>query len=260
MGVFQLVGASQDGRAAVLEWPRLGSTTFAVVSPGRTQLVKLAGKNWGFDALRGNRLVLIRYRQTGYEIRLYDLATSTLAQAPLKDPHGSELIWGSAFARASSPDGRILYTLYIGPNGGTMIHALDLVHATARCIDLPGTGNYNAAITTALAVSHDGRTVYAVAPGYSRVTAVDTASRKVRWSVRANFGAWANDGAGMATLSPDGKRLAVTDARHLWFVDLPGRRVRIAGLRTVVGLGWSPGRRDLWVVGKGSRVSRLSPG
>ena len=48
-------------------------------------------------------------------MRLYDLATNTLSAAPLKDPGESATISGFPFARVSSPDGRYLFTLYLGP-------------------------------------------------------------------------------------------------------------------------------------------------
>ena len=79
------------------------------------------------------------------------VAASSTAK-PLKDPHESGTIWGQPYSRLASTDGRYLFTLYIGSNGGSMIHALDLDTATARCIDLPGTGDYLASTAWALAL------------------------------------------------------------------------------------------------------------
>ena len=70
---------------------------------------------------------------------------------------------------SSSADGRYLFTLYIGSNGGSMVHELDLKTATARCIDLPGTGDYASSTSWALVLAKDGRTLWAVSPGYGRV-------------------------------------------------------------------------------------------
>ena len=111
----------------------------------------------------------------GYQVRLVDLATGKLASSPLKDPHESGTIWGQPFSRLASPDGRFLFTLYLGSNGGAMMHELDLKAAKARCIDLPGTGDYGSASSWALSLAPDGRTLWAVSPGYGRVVGIDVA-------------------------------------------------------------------------------------
>jgi hypothetical protein len=58
-------------------------------------------------------------------------------------------------------------------------------------------------------------------------------------------------------MSPDGERIAVTDAYHVWFVELARRKVVEGPTHVAIALGYSPDQRHLWVVGERSRVSSL---
>lgn len=255
-GRFSLVGTSQDASRAVLARTQRRSTTFAIVDSSRQQVVKLEGNSWSFDALRGSKLFLIKTLNVGYQVRLFDLATDTLAAAALKDPGESATISGMPFARAASADGRYLFTLYLGSGGNGMIHELDLAAGTARCVDLPGDGDFAAAITWALVVDPDGRTLWAVSPGYGRVVAVDVASHRVRDAYRFQRANWAQN-AGVAVMAPDGERIAFTDAQHVWFVELAERKVVAGPSHVAIALGFAPDLSRLWVVGERSRVSSL---
>ncbi|HKU57962.1 MAG TPA: hypothetical protein VJP39_00035, partial [Gaiellaceae bacterium] len=177
-----VVGTSQDGRSAVLLYTYRGSTTLQIVTPSSQRNVALKGTDWGFDALADSSLYLLRYEKNGYQVRRYDLARRRLVAQPLKDPHESSLIWGTAWSRVTSPDGRYVFTLYLGPDGGAMVHELDVRHSTARCIDLPGSGNFNLGTTYTMKLS--GKTLWAVNPGYGRVVGIDVASAKVRVAFR----------------------------------------------------------------------------
>lgn len=255
-GAFSLVGTSQDGSRAVLARTQTRSTTFAIVSRDSSRLVKLGGSQWSFDALRGTKLFLIKTLNYGYQVRLYDLATNTLVQRALKDPGESATISGSPFARVSSPDGRYLFTLYLGGGGGAMIHELDLVAGTARCIDLPGDGNFAAATTWALVTDPDGRTLWALSPGYGRVVAVDVPGHRIRRTWTFNPGIWTSN-AGAAVLSPDGSHFALTDAQHVWFIVLEPKLAVRRSVHVALALAWSPDQRHLWAIGERSRVSSL---
>jgi hypothetical protein len=258
-GAFSLVGTSQDARRAVLARTQSRSTTFAIVSRSAQRTVTLRGRNWQFDALWGSHLVLIQTLRFGYEVRLYDLRTNTLQRRPLKDPNESALISGIPFERASSATGRFLYTLYIGSDGNAMIHELDLAAGTAHCIDLPGDGNFDAAMTWAIVADRGSNTLWAVSAGYGRVVAIDGDAHVVREHFSFNRATWfANPGT--AVLAPDGQYIAVTDAQHTWFVDLAKQSVRAGPSHVAVALGFSPDERTLWVVGERSRVSPLRPG
>ncbi len=258
-GAFQLVGASQNGSRAVLERTQTRATSFAIVSGSRQRTVRLGAGHWSFDALRGSKLFLIETLKVGYQVRLFDLAGNRLAAAPLKDPGESATILGAPFARASSADGRYLFTLYIGGDGGAMIHVLDLVAGTARCVDLPGGGSFDAAMTWALVPDPDGRQVWALSPGYGRVVAVDAAAHRIRRTWRFDARGFAGN-AGVAALSPDGAHFALADGEHVWFLALEPKVSVLRRARVSTALGWSPDQRKLWLLGARSRVSSLRPG
>ena len=253
-GSFTLVGTSQDAARAVLARTQSRSTTFAIVSPHAQRIVKLGGKNWQFDALNGRYLFLIEDLHDGYKVRLYDLATNTLQPQGLKDPNESALIQGFPFERASSPNGRYLFTLYIGGNGNAMVHELDTAAGRAYCVDLPGDGDFNAAITWAIVPSRDGSTLWAVSVGYARVVAIDVAAHAAHEHAGVfNRPTWTAN-AGVAALAPDGKRLVVTDAEHTWLVSLRTFQVRRGPNHTAIALAFSTDGRRVWGVGQRSRI------
>ena len=129
-------------------------TRFLVVDlrrPTRPHLVRLSGA-FGFDALSpsGDRLYLVQgaSRPNGspgsqfdrYLVRVYDLRTGRLARRAIFDQRdGPGAMQGIATARAASPDGSWVYTLYLG-GAHAFVHALHASAAEARCIDLPWTG------------------------------------------------------------------------------------------------------------------------
>ena len=140
-----------------------------------------------------------------------------------------------------------------------MIHELDPTPATARCIDLPGTGDFGAATTWALVADPDDRNALG---GQSRATAASSRSmrrthvRRFRYSFAAAY--WIAN-AGVAAMSPDGKQIAFTDAQHVWLAVPSTRRVIHERSHVATALGWAPDQSALWVVGERSRVSRLAP-
>jgi hypothetical protein len=255
-GTFQLVGASQDGRQAVLARTQHRSTTFAVVSPTGQRIVKLGGNDWSFDALNRDNLFLIRYLSKGYEIRLLHVGAGVLDKTALKDPKGSSTIWGSPWSRLSSADGRYVFTLYVASDGSSMVHVLDTRNATARCIDLPGTGNWDSAATWTMVLDPDGLHLWAVSTGYGRVAHIDIPSRSVVDAYRFHVDAW-NTATGTAVMSPDGERIAFTDANHVWFLVLAKRKVVAGPTHVAIAMAYSPDQSRLWVVGERSRVTAL---
>jgi hypothetical protein len=243
---YSLAGVSQKGTRAVASSIVGTGTKVAIVSRGSEQTIALPGKQWDFDALRGNNLFLIKYLQLGgYQVRLVHLGSGKLDPHPLKDPHESGTIWGSPFSRLSSADGRYVFTLYIGSNGGSMVHELDLKNATARCIDLPGTGNYGSATSTALVLSHDQRTLWAVSPGYGRAVGIDVRTRKVSTALRFSLPYWNLGNGTSAALAPDGRQIALGDNEEVAVIGLAKGEVVQRGKARAIALGWSPDGR-LW--------------
>jgi hypothetical protein len=259
-GPFSLVGLSQDGKRAVLVNVSKQESTFAVVADSDEQTLTLPSKQWGFDALSGNKLYLLKYLSSGgYEIWLYDLASGQLAAKPLKDPKASSTIWGLAWARVASADGRYLFTLYVGGNGGAMVHQLDLKTSAARCIDLPGTGDFNSTTTWAMELAPNGKTLWAVNPGYGRVVGIDVTKRNVRVAFRFAKTALFAGGpvASTSTISPDGSRIALGVAGKIFYVSMAKKAVVKGVPHAAVALGYAPDGATLWVVGKGEQVTAL---
>jgi hypothetical protein len=257
---FILAGLSQDGSTAVL-WNHSPTATFViVVSKSEQTSFTLPDQNWGFDALSGNNLYLLRYLSAGYQVRRYDLGADKLDPKPLKDPKGSSTIWGSAWERVASPDGRYLFTLYLGSDGGAMVHQLNLKTSAARCIDLPGSGSFNAGSTWAMELSPDGKTLWAVSPGFGRVVGIDVGTRKVRVAFRfkrVSFGVNTAPLSSVSAMSPDGARIAVGTGGRIFFVSL-GHRTVVEGVpHAAIALGYAPDATTLWVVGRGEQVTAL---
>jgi WD40 repeat protein len=258
-GPFSLVGVSQDGGRAVLVNSTKKEATFAIVSQSGEQTFTLPTTQWAFDALSGDKLYLLKYLKSGYQIRVYDLASGQLAEAPLKDPKASSTIWGSAWERATSPDGRYLFTLYVAGNGGAMVHQLDLKTSAARCIDLPGAGDFNSTATWAMEVAPNGKTLWAVNPSYGRVVGIDVAQKKVRVAFRFKKTALYDNGpvSSVSTISPDGSRIAVGVAGKIFYVSMAQRVVARGVPHEAVALGYAPDGTTLWVIDKAQQVSAL---
>jgi hypothetical protein len=237
-GGYELVGASQDGRRAVLQ----DSNRFAIVSPHSVKKVSLSLGQWQFDALAGDNLFLIKYKtQGGYQVRLVKLSTGKVVPGVLKD-----VIWGQPFSRVASSDGRYLFTLYIGSNGAAMVHQLDLRTGAAKCIDLPGTGDFGAAATWAMTLSRDQRTLWAVSPGYGRVVGIDVATREPTAAFAISLPYWNSGTTPAATLAPDGTHVALADGETVAVVDLDAHKVVSRAHGKAKALGYSPDGAHLW--------------
>jgi hypothetical protein len=145
-------GLSENGRVLVLAQPYGGngglrpSTSFAVMRTKPLALrttVRLRG-DFGFDALSadGRTLYLIQHVSEknlfSYRVRAYDLRAGKLLAGVIADKRqASWLMNGMPVARATSPDGRWVYTLYSGSDNYPFVHALDTATRTAVCIGLP---------------------------------------------------------------------------------------------------------------------------
>jgi hypothetical protein len=236
-----LVGVSQNGKRAVVRRRNVG-TEFRIVAPGHPERVIRVGKgNWDFDALLGDHLFLIKYLGSGgYQVLLAHVGSGRLDPKPLKDPHESGTIWGQPFERIASADGRYLFTLYIGQNGGAMVHELDLRSATARCIDLPGTGDYGAATSWAMLLSKDERTLWTVSPGYGRAVGIDVATRQVSSAFGITLANWNLGNGTRAALAPDGAHVALADGKTVAVVGLAERKVVERNPVKATAVGYSP--------------------
>ena len=242
---MRFAGVSADGSRAVGFREPNGSPTVVIggASPTSWRQVPLPAGEWDFDALRGNNLFLIKYLKNGsYQVDFVDLSTDSPTAKLIKDPHESGTIWGSPFSRIASPDGRMLFTLYVAGNGAAMVHELNLAKPQARCIDLPGTGDYGAASSWAMALAPGPHpsTLWAVSPGYSKVVAINVGARKVSTAFGIDVGRW-NLGSGTRiALGRDGTEIAVADGKSIARIALGEQRVIDLELGNAVALGYAP--------------------
>jgi hypothetical protein len=225
-GTFALVGASRDGRTAVLARTQTRSTTFVLVTQTGERQVERPG-HWQFDALSGRRLSL---------------------------SHGStsEMRRGTV----SSVSGRYRCTLVTVSAGNVAVEVLDTVRGRRTTVRLPGSGSADAAMTYVLVPDVDDRQLWAVSPGYGRIVRIDLATSSVAFSYAFRPGRW-NVVPAVGALAPDGEHIAFSDGLHVWLAVPATRRVIREPQHATVALGWAPDQSRLWVVGERSRVSPL---
>jgi hypothetical protein len=146
-------GLSPDGRLLVLaEPPNYGGlrqqSRFVVLSTGplsKVATITLPGE-FGFDAISPDRrtLYVIQHATQSdlvrYVVRAYDLAQRRLLPRAIGDKREpDERMRGYPIARATSPGGAWVYTLYTKVPGSsvTFVHALNAAGRSAFCVDLP---------------------------------------------------------------------------------------------------------------------------
>ena len=137
-------GMLRDGSAFVLQ--SIGyqpETSFQLIGTSdlaaRTAFT-LKG-TFAFDALSpdGSKLYLIQHTSQDdlqhYVVRMYDLNAHKLTPGKIADKtQKGWVMQGFPASRATTADGRWVYTLYWNPNGYPFVHALDTVRGVAHCI------------------------------------------------------------------------------------------------------------------------------
>ena len=138
-------GLTHDGNRLVLaSYSSPTTTEFAVLKTSTLSVarsIQLKGF-WSFDALSpdGRTMYVIQYlgaTYTHYRVLAYDLRHSRLDGGVVADKTESGAMIGSPMARLTTSSGSWAYTLYVRPTGTAFVHALDTVHRSAVCIDLP---------------------------------------------------------------------------------------------------------------------------
>ena len=118
----------------------------SVVSTRGLRLVRTVSLHgdYNFDALSpaGRWLYLIHHVQsapgTRYQVKAYDLREGRLLPGVIADKRQADwLMSGYPIARATSDNGRWVYTLYQQSDNYPFVHALDTVSRTAVCIGIP---------------------------------------------------------------------------------------------------------------------------
>ena len=186
-------GLSPDGRLLVLvQAPNYEGlreqSRFVILSTtrlARAATIALPGE-FGFDAFSPDRrtLYVIQHASTSdlvrYVVRAYDLPSRRLLPRVIVDKRNpSEVMRGYPVARATSPSGDWVYTLYLKNPGSsvTFVHALNAAGRTAFCIDLPNWSPGDDGWEARLELSGD--TLLVKAKGGATVARIDTKTLRV---------------------------------------------------------------------------------
>lgn len=155
-----LVLASAGGRGGLRSVSRLlvlDATTLAL----RREIV-LRG-DFSYDALSPDAAVLYLVQHVSaadpsrYVVRAYDVRTGRLLRGIVSDKREHETTMaGLPLARATSPGGAWVYTLYDGAGGTPFVHALDTLHRRAVCLDLYWHGSQDELTQAGLVLARNG--------------------------------------------------------------------------------------------------------
>jgi hypothetical protein len=166
-------GISSDGTALVLTTTTLGNplrkrSSFEVLSAINLRFLRridLEG-DFSYDALSPDfsKLYLIqhvsRHDLNRYVVRAYDLDRNRLLPGRIADrTQRGWVMAGWPLTRATSADGRWVYTLYARADGYPFVHALDTVRGVAHCVGIPWHGSPNALWRLRLSLRDGGRTL-----------------------------------------------------------------------------------------------------
>ncbi len=134
-----------------------------------------------FDAIdnTGTRLYVIEYTnvtQGYYRVRVYEVAAGKLGDYTIIDKGGSgtpDPMSGVRLSGVFSPDGNWLYSVYARQGSGAFVHALNLTQPFAFCLDLPDDGSPTDAFHWSLALTADGKHLYAANGAMGSVMQID---------------------------------------------------------------------------------------
>jgi hypothetical protein len=161
-----------------------GGAGIAVVAALRT--IALPGA-FAFDALspNGKRLYVTQFPNgyngpIRYVVRSLSLATGRLDPGAIVDKtEPGERMTGIPMGRTWSLDAGTAYTLYNGLESHAFVHALDTVRRSARCIDLPWSGDAQSGLErTRMTVTKEGVLVLSE-QGVGVLARIDTRTFKV---------------------------------------------------------------------------------
>jgi DNA-binding beta-propeller fold protein YncE len=173
-----------------------------------------------------------------------------------------------------SPDGQWLYSVYARQGSGAFVHALNLTMPFAFCLDLPDSGSPTDAFHWSLALTPDGKHLYAANGAMGSVTQIDNLDGYnpsiVRTKQIGPAAATASMlvqnvdakelGANGAVLSPDGHTLVTTGSNGLIWIDTATLRARSRQLTNwnVWSLVGSPDGSRVYALSDAGRIAELS--
>lgn len=279
-------GLSQNGRYLVLQ--RAGQRTSSHMVLIDTQQFNVAKRidlngRFDFDAVNntGQSIYVIEYPNPAdsyYHVRVYEVGPGQLGgYAVANKGEPNEVMTGVRLSGVFSPDGQWLYSLYAREKKGAFVHALNLNQPFAFCLDLPGSGwsSGSNAFQWSLAMTHDGRHVYAANGPMGLVTQIDNMDGNAPSIVRnGKFASIGTTGSlfvkdvaakemgsgGASALSHDGKTLITAGMNGLIWIDTGSFQVRNRVLTnwSVRSLAASPDGAMLYVVSDGGTIAELS--
>lgn len=259
-------GLSQNGAWLVLEKFDSGShllvvdTTFATAQ----RTIDLAG-GFQFDAISndGDRVYLIQHiNDSDYHVRVYLMSPGALDPTFVVDKEdGSDAMTGLKLSGVASRDGTWLFSVYARDRQHAFIHALNLGGTFALCLDLPAAGPTDGsapALAWSLAMSPDGKRLYATNPVMGVVTEIDATNPTIDRTVQVGGPSpvWP---AG-AVVSADGHTLAIAGSTGVAWLDTSTLTQKRHALDswTVRSLALSPDGTTLYAVNDMGAVAELS--
>ncbi|MEP7105279.1 MAG: hypothetical protein ABI838_05495 [Chloroflexota bacterium] len=239
-------GLSQDGRWLVLYLTASNhnKASFLVVDTQARVIAHRADLEgwWEFDGIddHGLRLYLTHYLPDNpgrYNVSLYHVDTQAI-EGPIVEKSGDlRVMEGTRLSAVTDPSGQWQYSLYSRSGQGAFIHTLSLNAPFAWCVDLPGAGTPEQQSAWSLAMSSDGRRLFATNPVLKRALAYDLQAaspgsppqmqRSTVWSRPATATI-----PGGSVLAADLGRLFVVVDHGLLVVDPQGLDVRNQWART----------------------------
>jgi len=225
-----------------------------------------------FDAISndGDRLYLIQHLNgREYYVRLYDVVGGRLDENIVVDKSdGNQAMVGTRLSGIATPDGHMLFSMYVREHESPFIHALSLDGPFAFCLDLPGSGYADSAaeLRWSLAITGDGSRIYAANPATGVVAVISTGANSVPSVLRtARFERAISpnakgSGANAAVVSRDGETLVVGGASGVTWIDTSSLQVRAHALTGwhVSSVGLSPNGQNLYAVGDDGRIAEIS--
>jgi len=230
------------------------------------------GGHFQFDAISndGDRLYLIQHLNgREYYVRMYDVVGGRLDENIVVDKSdGNQAMAGTRLSGIATPDGHMLFSMYVREHESPFIHALSLDGPFAFCLDLPGAGYSDSAaeMQWSLAIARDGSRLFAANPATGMVAEISNGANGAPAILRATrFDAAApapatRSHANAAVLSKDGSRLVVAGTSGIAWIDTSTMRLRSHTLSGwhVTTIGLSPDGQTLYAVNDQGRIAEVS--
>jgi hypothetical protein len=278
-------GLSQNGMWLVLQTGGVGTSSHMLVV-GTADFKVLTRIDldgyFEFDAIdnTAQRVYVIEYTnvtQGYYRVRVYEVLAGQLGPYTVIDKGNNgapEPMTGVRLSGVFSPDGNWLYSVYARQGGGAFVHALSLFAPYAYCLDLPDSGSPTDAFHWSLALTADGKHLYAGNGAMGSVMQIDNLDgynpsivrTKKIGAAGATAGALVQNvdakelGANGAVLSRDGATLVTTGATGLVWIDTATLHVRSNQLVkwTVWSLVASPDGSRVYALSDSGAIAELS--